>query len=636
MSFIDSETISKLIIDKLITNSIIENKLNYVNSKLNTHIEKFIFQMISPLMKSNYFYHETDLDITEQNILFFDKEQIKKINTWETITEPETCLPDRYASKNKLIEYNIKKNDKNILDNTMKENENEQENKNNDKNKYGLNKNKKKYSTKILLNKFLIKNQNIESDENKKEKEKKKELILEIPGIHIPYNDAEKIHILLNDTEENNKLRIDWKFQQIEKEKKLLKEQLKKKNVKHKFLNKDLKIFNPSGLTFDSNGKILKINLQNINNFQNGFITSKTSLKKTKEDFSPIITASQISRNKISKKEIIEYNQEEKRRYNMDFNLNINLENKNINKKKSEKIVLSGSNFEKLNPEIGVIISNDENQKEKKIGGFDYIEKYNKPSMNELSQYLSNSNNNSNINSNSKIASFLNSNSSMNNLDYLGYKEKFNEEKNPLFQNAVHLNQEKKNKKSRNLFLKKDMGNKKSLSNENIFSRNNFLRNSKSVNKIILNDKNININDNITDNYLSSVNNILLSQNFNLPNLKYTFSEENENHMSTDINKIKNKKIGKIKIIKENKSNLIYSLKDLKKGNNNILPNIKFGNNKKIKILGQDYINQFLINTIKKANISNDNFDSNNNDINKENSYKNIFLRSNQNKSKIL
>ena len=221
MSFINSETISKLIIDKLITNSIIKNKLNYVNSKLNTHIEKFIFQMISPLMKSNYFYHETDLDITEQNILFFDKEQIKKINTWETITEPETCLPDRYASKNKLIEYNIKKKDKN---------------------KYGLNKNKKKYSTKILLNKFLIKNQNIESDENKKEKEKKKELILEIPGIHIPYNDTEKIHILLNDTEENNKLRIDWKFQQIEKEKKLLKEQLKKKNVKHKFKKRNNRI----------------------------------------------------------------------------------------------------------------------------------------------------------------------------------------------------------------------------------------------------------------------------------------------------------------------------------------------------------------------------------------------------------
>ena len=521
MSFIDSETISKIIIDKLITNVITENKLSYVNSKLNTHIEKFIFQMVSPLMRLNYFYHETDLDKSEQNILCFDKEQINKINTWEIISEPETFLPDRYASNNKLIEYNIKKNDKNIMDNIMKEHENEQEIKNNDKNKYNTNKNKKKYSTKILLNKFLIKNQKIESDENKKEKEKKKELILEIPGTYIPYSNMEKIHILLNDTEENNKLRKDWKFQQIEREKKLLKEQLKKKNAKHKFLNKDLKIFNPSGLTFDSNGNILKLNLKNINSFQNGFITTKTSLKKPNENITPIITTPQISSNKISKKEIIEYNQEEKRRYDMDFNLYINLDNRNINKNKSEKIILSGSNFEKLNPEIGVIISNDENKKEKKIGGFDYIKKYNKPSMNELSQYLSNSNNNSNINSNSKIASFLNSNSSMNNLDYLGYKEKFNEEKNPLFQNAVHLNQEKKNKKSRNLFLKKDMVNKKSLSNENIFSRNNFLRNSKSVNKIILNDKNININDNITDNYLSSLNNILLSQNFNSPNLNF-------------------------------------------------------------------------------------------------------------------
>jgi len=65
------------------------------------------------------------------------------------------------------------------------------------------------------------------------------------------------------------------------------------------------------------------------------------------------------------------------------------------------------------------------------------------------------------------------------------------------------------------------MVNKKSLSNENIFSRNNILRNSKNVNKIILNDKNININDNITDNYLSSLNNILLSQNFNSPNLNF-------------------------------------------------------------------------------------------------------------------
>ena len=272
------------------------------------------------------------------------------------------------------------------------------------------------------------------------------------------------------------------------------------------------------------------------------------------------------------------------------------------------------------------------------MGGFDYIKKYNKPSMNELSQFLSNSNNNSNLNSNSKIASFLNSNSNMNNYyNYIGYKENFNDERNPLFQNAVHIKEERNNKKSRNLILKREMGNKKSLSNENIFNRNHFLKKSRSINKNLFKNKNININinDNISNNYLSSVNNILLSQNFNLTNLKYAFSEENENHLSTDISKIKNKKIGKIKIMKENKSNLIYSLKDLKKGNNNIFPNIKLDNNKKMKIQGQDYINKFLINTIKKTNISYDNFE-NNNDINKENSYKNIFLRSKQNKTKIL
>ena len=76
---------------------------------------------------------------------------------------------------------------------------------------------------------------------------------------------------------------------------------------------------------------------------------------------------------------------------------------------------------------------NDNNEKEKKSGGFDYIKKYNRPSMNEFSQYLSNSNNsNNNLNSNSKIASFLysysnpniintNINNEKKNNNYIGY-----------------------------------------------------------------------------------------------------------------------------------------------------------------------------------------------------------------------
>lgn len=637
MSFFESETISRIIIDKLISNVILDNNIKYINSKLNKHIEKFMFQMISPLMKANYFYHETDQDKTDENIILFDKEQINKINTWEIIPEPETCVVDRFARKNKLITNKLKKSDKNIniWDNAFKELEGEQDiknsnnsNKGNDKILFGLNKTKKKYSNRILFNKFLIKKKKIETNEDNKEKEKKKELILEIPGVDIPYNNKEKIHILLNDTEENDRLRNEWKFQEIEKKKKLLKEQLNQKKLKQKLLfNKEIKIFNPNGVTFDSNGNILKLNLQNVNSFQNGFISSKTSLKKKNEEKTPLLTSPQITHNsKNNNKEIIEYNQEEKIRYNMDFalnNLNFNLDKENNNKKKKpENIILSGSNFDKINPEIGVIISNNDNEKKKKVGGFDYIKKYNKPSMNELSQFLSNSNSNSNLNSYSKIASFLNSNSNINNYNYIGYKEHFNEEKNPLFQNAVYINEDKKNKKSRNSFL---MSTKKSLSNENIFQRNSLMKNNNNI--ILFKGQNFNINDNAT-------NNILLSQKFNLPNLKLVFSEANENHINTDINKMKNKKLGKIKVMKENKSNIIYSMKDLKKNKNNNLPEIKFDNNQKRKIFGQDYINKFLINTIQKRNMSYDNFDNINNDINKENSYKNIFLRAKKNKLK--
>ena len=640
MSFFESETISRIIIDKLISNVILDNNIKCINSKLNKHIEKFMFQMISPLMKANYFYHETDQDKTDENIILFDKEQINKINTWEIIPEPETCVVDRFARKNKLITNKLKKSDKNIniWDNAFKELEGEQDiknsnnsNKGNDKILFGLNKTKKKYSNRILFNKFLIKKKKIETNEDNKEKEKKKELILEIPGVDIPYNNKEKIHILLNDTEENDRLRNEWKFQEIEKKKKLLKEQLNQKKLKQKLLfNKEIKIFNPNGVTFDSNGNILKLNLQNVNSFQNGFISSKTSLKKKNEEKTPLLTSFQITHNsKNNNKEIIEYNQEEKIRYNMDFglnNLNFNLDKENNNKKKKpENIILSGSNFDKINPEIGVIISNNDNEKEKKVGGFDYIKKYNKPSMNELSQFLSNSNSNSNLNSYSKIASFLNSNSNINNYNYIGYKEHFNEEKNPLFQNAFYINEDKKNKKSRNSFL---MSTKKSLSNENIFQRNSLMKNNNN-NIILFKGQNFNINDNAT-------NNILLSQKFNLPNLKLVFSEANENHINTDINKMKNKKLGKIKVMKENKSNIIYSMKDLKKNKtkNNNLPEIKFDNNQKRKIFGQDYINKFLINTIQKRNMSYDNFDNINNDINKENSYKNIFLRAKKNKLK--
>ena len=189
-------------------------------------------------MKSKFLLYDKDLDkIEDENIIFFEEKNISKVNTWLTVPEPKTCQKDRFTSQIKLIKPNLQNNDGVILDNSLKESEFENDiknNKGNNKNKK-TNKRNKNYRNKILKLKFLMNKQNIDLNDDKIRKEKKKEPILEIPGIYIPYNDKEKINILLNDTEENKYLRKEWKLNMIEKEKKLLKEQLIKKNARPKY-----------------------------------------------------------------------------------------------------------------------------------------------------------------------------------------------------------------------------------------------------------------------------------------------------------------------------------------------------------------------------------------------------------------
>ena len=117
MSDKNSETISRLIIDKLISNVILENKIRHANSVFNSHIEKFIFKIISPFLKSKFLLYDKDLDkIEDENIIFFEEKNISK-----------------------LIKPNLQNNDGVILDNSLKESEFENDIKNNK----GNNKNEK-------------------------------------------------------------------------------------------------------------------------------------------------------------------------------------------------------------------------------------------------------------------------------------------------------------------------------------------------------------------------------------------------------------------------------------------------------------------------------------------------------------
>ena len=99
-----------------------------------------------------------------------------------------------------------------------------------------------------------------------------------------------------------------------------------------------------------------------------------------------------------------------------------------------KKMFVGGKNFDKIIPEVGIIISYENKKERKKFGGFRYMNKYNKPSLNELTKIFDN--NGKSVNNSS--LSFNSENNEINN--YNGYNEEFNENLNPLFQNAHFLN----------------------------------------------------------------------------------------------------------------------------------------------------------------------------------------------------
>jgi hypothetical protein len=119
-------------------------------------------------------------------------------------------------------------------------------------------------------------------------------------------------------------------------------------------------------------------------------------------------------------------------------------------KKKNQRIKLtpSGSNFDKIILEIGVVIQNDnDDENEIKKGGFEFYHKFNKPSINEYTQlvkealklnnkfkYSSLTIGDVNLNYNKKS---INNNFNTEQSDYNGYKQVFIDNNNPLIQNSL-------------------------------------------------------------------------------------------------------------------------------------------------------------------------------------------------------
>lgn len=309
---------------------------------------------------------------------------------------------------------------------------------------------------KSRLNKYL---------EENAPKKKEKEEILEISITDdLPKEAYENAYTLINSSDENNRLRREREIEIEKRNASRLAELEREKRAKQKLYRRIEKDFDSNRLTFDSNGKI--INLRTISETLAGdFVSSRIRVKPDQNKKKEILTLKdviypipgiELNSSKNIKNENINNNKEIMNKIDADiskivveknFENKVDKNNKNHKEKEKGSILPSGYNFDKFVPEVGVVVTG-EKESEKKEGGFEYVKKYNKPSFNELSRFISESINNSNnfssyLNSNSdinaNIKSINNNNLKTDDNNYIGYKEEFNEN-NPLMQNVHKMN----------------------------------------------------------------------------------------------------------------------------------------------------------------------------------------------------
>ena len=504
-----AETVVMMFIDKLISTSVLTSKVNHTYKTINDHCFNYLTNFINPYLETTFIFYENgkeDLDY-QKNQIYFSSKPLEKINTWELIPEPNSIEIDRYSNtKTKVMKYN-KYTDNNLMegvkessrgfdidDNVLNEstdiqNKNKEKYKNTPdrKNKEIYKENKDINNSNIKpknpslkqSNKNLLENTKTQPKNIKKKqllnkfiddsapKKKEKEEILEISVTDdLPKEAYENYYSIVKSSDENNRLRREREIEIEHKKAAKLAEIEREKRAKQKLYRRVEKDFDSNRLTFDPNGKI--INLRTINEPLSGdFVSSRIRIRgdltKKKEilelkDIVYPIQGNELNNIKddrndyLNNKEITSKIESDISKINIERNneFKINKNNNNNNKKNKDKesVLPSGYNFDKLIPEVGVIVTG-ERENEKKDGGFEYVKKYNKPSFNELSRFISES---INLNSNN-FSSYLNSNSDLNmnnksinneylktdDNNYIGYKEEFNEN-NPLMQNVHKMN----------------------------------------------------------------------------------------------------------------------------------------------------------------------------------------------------
>lgn len=704
-----SDTICRIIIDKIISKAITQANNNLVYSKINNHCFEFLINCVDIFLSTDFIFYENDQYDNYNSEEYFSSSMHENINDMQLlqIEEPQTPEIDRYHSiKTKIVKSPDIDSNKNILEidlnkisskdnneisllsrnnrsekklNTLKEAtefeyqlySNSNSNTNTDK----IEEEKENNINEKVNKKKIIKND--KKNDSKKENVKKndKHFIIDLPCYDLPKEAYENKYISMNSNKENNFLRLEREKENINKEQqKILEKIQQKKEYEKRFKIKFIKEFDSNKITFDPNGNIINLNIPNIDSFSNEFyipepiiadLKYKNNIPYTKNNEIPKKILS-IKKNKSTEQKysINNFNTLEKidinnNNYNLDnniknekdkkfkknnmiskfkilnpsYSLNSLLNPKNKGKlkieynpileeeqKKSPRIKLppSGSNFDKIIPEVGVVIQSD-NKNEIKKGGFEYYNKYNKPSINEYSQLVRetlklnhqlklSSLTSGNLNQNKKD---INKNFNTEQSDYNGYNQEFIDNNNPLIQNALEPISNSKSKiEYNNSTNHKSLIKNKSQIEVSHSSFKGFFKSFDNKHNKIKNTKSKLFN-------AIKIN----KQNF-IPNL-YSFLSNTDNKEDTQENSNKNvfKALNKRSlsnfddISKEiiNNDNY-YSLSPLKRRIQsqkkiNVLPyinNEKKYKNKKLELIGEDFINNFNSKIIKNKNWGDD------------------------------
>ena len=386
------EAIVKIILDKIINSSIRLSGINRINKQLKHYCFQYIQNQIEPLFEENYINYTL---INNKNNKLFWKNKKQPKNEWIEIKEPETPKDDRFEGvfihlkeidlKNK--KFKVEKI-KEGLETDILINNNDDENSLKGKKPQNLKKiiinenkegkeNKNKEEENNTINKAKT---TIQSQTYQPSKGNKKMQILDFPSIDIPDIEKEFIHDVY-DPPNIDKLRKEREeeIKKKEREAKLKSEEIKLVKKKDDFdkINKKQKQLDSNKFTFDSNGKIISFRQYKLDNLTRDFQFIKNTIKENND---PTKTS---KKKKLSFKdkniklieEIIKNPAEEEKAEKIDKILD----------KNKDKIIPSGSNFQIMLPNIGVVIK--ENQKIKE-GGREFNKFFNKYSINDYDKIL--------------------------------------------------------------------------------------------------------------------------------------------------------------------------------------------------------------------------------------------------------